>query len=119
MDLELSQHNAAYYFFMIHTSWIVIGSGKAYITTLGKIQNKINKNTNIFCQEITFAKYQPSCPACNELTHKQLKTNMWILSTVATDVLVLKHQAISIHRADKIFIVQKHHIYSEEHLKVT
>ena len=28
-----------------------------------------------------------------------------VLSTVATDALVLKHQAISIHKADKIFIV--------------
>ena len=28
-----------------------------------------------------------------------------ILSTVATDGLVLKHQAFSIHSADKIFII--------------
>ena len=28
-----------------------------------------------------------------------------VLSTVATDALVLKHQAISIHSADRIFIV--------------
>ena len=31
--------------------------------------------------------------------------NGCILSTVATDALVLKHQAISIHSADEIFIV--------------
>ena len=36
---------------------------------------------------------------------KQLETDGHILSTVTTDVLVLKHQAISIHSADKIFIV--------------
>ena len=36
------------------------------------------------------------------LTHKQLETHGCLLSTVATDVLVLKHQAISIHIADHI-----------------
>ena len=39
------------------------------------------------------------------LTHKQLEMHRCILSTIATDALVLKHQAISIHSADKIFIV--------------
>ena len=34
------------------------------------------------------------------LTHKQLETHGCVLSTVATDVLVLKHQAITIHTAD-------------------
>ena len=34
------------------------------------------------------------------LTHKQLKMHGCIISTVATDALVLKHQAISIHSAD-------------------
>ena len=38
------------------------------------------------------------------LTHKQLETHGCILSTVATDALVLKHQAISIHSVDQIFI---------------
>ena len=36
------------------------------------------------------------------LTHKQLETLGCILSTVATDALVLKHQAISIYNAEKI-----------------
>ena len=40
-----------------------------------------------------------------ELAHKQLETQGCILSTVATDALVLKHQAIIIHSADSIFIV--------------
>ena len=39
------------------------------------------------------------------LTHKQLETHGCILSTVATDALVLKHQAISIYNADKIIAV--------------
>ena len=30
---------------------------------------------------------------------------MWIISTVATDSLVLKHQAVSSHNADYIIIV--------------
>ena len=34
------------------------------------------------------------------LIHKQLEMNRFILSNVATDALVLKHQAISIHTAD-------------------
>ena len=34
------------------------------------------------------------------LTHKQLETCRCLLSTEATDGLVLKHQAISIHSAD-------------------
>ena len=38
-------------------------------------------------------------------THNQLDTHWYVLSTLATDVLVQKHQAISIHSADKIFIV--------------
>ena len=32
--------------------------------------------------------------------HKPLEMRGYILSTVATDALVLKHQAISIHNAD-------------------
>ena len=39
------------------------------------------------------------------LTQKQLETHGCILNIVATDVLVLKHQVISIHSADYIFIV--------------
>ena len=36
----------------------------------------------------------------HELTRKQLERHGYILSTVATDVLVLKHQAISNYSAD-------------------
>ena len=36
------------------------------------------------------------------LSHKQLEMHGAILSTVATDALVLKHQAISIHTVDQI-----------------
>ena len=42
---------------------------------------------------------------CVSLTHKQLETHWCILSTVATDGLVLQHQAINSHGADQIFIV--------------
>ena len=38
------------------------------------------------------------------LIPKQLKTHGCIFSNVATDALVLKHQGISTHSADKIFI---------------
>ena len=38
------------------------------------------------------------------LTHKHLETDGGAMSTVATDVLVLKHQAISIHSGDLLFI---------------
>ena len=34
------------------------------------------------------------------LTHKWLKFHVCIVSIVATDALMLKHQAISIHTAD-------------------
>ena len=59
----------------------------------------------------------------NELTHKQQETHGCILSTVATDALVLKHQAISIHNADWIAIVldqfhtKKYHSYKEQILE--
>ena len=36
----------------------------------------------------------------NELNHKQLEMHGCVLSTVATDALVLKHQAISFHNTD-------------------
>ena len=39
------------------------------------------------------------------LTPKQLEMHGCLLSTVATDALVLKHQTISNHSADKICIV--------------
>ena len=38
-------------------------------------------------------------------TIKQLETHRSVLSTAATDVLLLKHQAIGIRSADKAFIV--------------
>ena len=39
------------------------------------------------------------------LTLKHQETHGCLVSTVATDALVLKHQAISIHNADETFIV--------------
>ena len=40
--------------------------------------------------------------------HNQLETNGSILSIVATDSLVLKHQAISINNTDEICVVSDH-----------
>ena len=48
---------------------------------------------------------QPHSPGANELTLKHQETHGCAVSTVATDALVLKHQAISIHNADWTFIV--------------
>ena len=44
-------------------------------------------------------------PRGGTLTHKQLETRFYVLSAVGTDILVRKHQAISIHGADSILIV--------------
>ena len=58
------------------------------------------------------------------LTHKQLEKHGCIINTVATDNLVLKHQAISIHSADKTFLVfrtisyKKYYTYREKHDKL-
>ena len=43
--------------------------------------------------------------AIQVLTYKQLEMRRYILGTVVTDGMVLKHQAISIHSVDEIFIV--------------
>ena len=39
------------------------------------------------------------------LTHKQLEYNGWVLSSVATDDLVLKLQVISIHCTDWMLVI--------------
>ena len=59
----------------------------------------------------------------HNLTHKQLETHGFLQSIVATDVVVLKHQAISIHSADKFFIAltilaQKYHSKGYKKMKV-
>ena len=40
------------------------------------------------------------CQVAGDLTPKHRETHGCVVSTVATDTLVLKHQAISIHNAD-------------------
>ena len=52
------------------------------------------------CLKLLSAKCQPFCSGVPVLTHKQLEMYECLLSTVATDALVLKHQAICIHNAD-------------------
>ena len=49
--------------------------------------------------------WHPSCHKLNLLTPEHRETHGCVVSAVATDALVLKHQAISIHNADKTFIV--------------
>ena len=56
----------------------------------------------------------------NVLTHEHLEMLVCIISIVATDALVLKHQGISIHTADYysfywISCIQKYHNCSEQH----
>ena len=46
------------------------------------------------------AKLQPFCLGLFVLTYKYLAMHGYVISTVATDALVLKHQGISIHSAD-------------------
>ena len=36
--------------------------------------------------------------------HKQLETHGYVLNTVTSDALVLKHQTISVHSADQISV---------------
>ena len=43
--------------------------------------------------------------ALQELTHKQLEIYGCVISTLATDALVLQHQVISTHSSDQIFSV--------------
>ena len=51
-----------------------------------------------------------------DLILKHQETHGCIVSTVATDALVLKHQAISIHNADFTFIVlDQFHIKNTAH----
>ena len=52
----------------------------------------VQDNYNMYSQEITFILFF--------LTLKQRETHGCIVNIVATDALVLKHQAISIHNAD-------------------
>ena len=44
-----------------------------------------------------------------ELTHRDLIMHGYLISTVATDALVLKHQDISSHSADEVYIVFDHY----------
>ena len=45
------------------------------------------------------------------LNHKELEMNMCIINTIATDVLVLKHQAISINNVE---LEQLERLHSED-----
>ena len=64
------------------------------------IQHRLQSTCNI--------KATRSIAICDQieeiLLHKQLEMHGCIISTVATDALVLKHQAISIHGADGVSV---------------
>ena len=53
----------------------------------------------------------------------KLKMNGYVLSTVAADALVLKHQVICVHSADQIYplygtsLIQRDCIYIEPYMK--
>ena len=55
------------------------------------------------------------------VTYKQLQTHGWLLSTVATDAMVLKHQTIigSIHNADHISIAWSFRLVSDKNIVFT
>ena len=74
------------------------------------IDDKLIKNKfvliHIYIHIYTYIKYgnqshhKNQCLIWSWLTHKHRETHGCVVSTVATDALVLKHQAISIHNAD-------------------
>ena len=75
------------------------GSFEAVLPSIVNLPDIFEKNMDIFtCIAVK------ACGLSKILTHKQLEINGFVLSTVATDALVLKHQGISIHSADQISI---------------
>ena len=74
------------------------------------INEETNPSTHHYCNETThyqgkdisilLANVSRQWPVANELTHEQLGTHVCVLSTVATNALVLKRQAISTPSAD-------------------
>ena len=54
-----------------------------------------------------------------KLTPKHRETHGCVVSTVATDALVLKHQAISIHNADKTLIILEQFYIKLLHIRWT
>ena len=58
----------------------------------------MNIQSNLNCDELIVG--EMGSQRLNELTLKHRETHGCVVSTVATDALVLKHQAISIHNAE-------------------
>ena len=69
----------------------------------------LNPNTTFFSQTNAFENVGHFVQV---LTLKHRETHVCVVSTVATDALVLKHQAISIHNADLTFI-----LFDQFHIK--
>ena len=73
--------------------WFTFNFSEIYIRIKQFAYEKMN-------MKILIANWEPFCLSLNLLTHKHLETHGWILSTAASDALVLKQQVISIHSAD-------------------
>ena len=92
---------------------LLIGPSGRILCDIGiEIQQFLYKKMNV---KILFAKWQLFCLSLYALTHNYLETHECVISTVATDALVLKHQAISTqvlkhqaistHNADPVRII--------------
>ena len=68
------------------------------------LHNKRANNTNSVSMSRCHHDYLSMKPYVISLTLKHRETHGCVVSTVATDALVLKHQAISIHNPDYTFI---------------
>ena len=78
-----------------------IGLALSYISTLLGIFQFIMRQTAEVESYVSGQRHSIICVASNlSLTPKHRVTHGCVVSIVATDALVLKHQAISIHNAD-------------------
>ena len=77
--------------------WPIGPLGTNFSKILIKIQNFSFK---IMLLKISSPKWWPFCQGGVDLTAKHREMHGCVVSIVATDALVLKHQAISIHNAD-------------------
>ena len=76
----------------LNQCWLIIGE-VPWHSSQDDMKIPINKTRF----KIAVLKWHPGFPGANVLTTKQLETHGCIISTVATDVLVLKQQATSPH----------------------
>ena len=80
---------------MVTLIWVNIGSGNGLLPDgIKPLPESMMTNLKISVHDVL------ECFEMTNLTPKHWETHGCVVSTVATDVLVLKHQAISIHNAD-------------------